>query len=224
MKILTINFFGDCNIGIFGKACDKFCLISRTIPERIKEKMEEVLKVKIFGLTAAETELIGLFTSLNSNGIIVPKIFNEKEIEVLNKIKEEVGINLGILKTRHTAIGNLIICNDKGAIISKLLKKDDKKVVEDCLNVNTEYSTIAKLNIVGSCGIANNKGCLLHRDASEEEIKVVEDVLKVEVGIGTVNFGSPFISSGIISNSFGALIGEKTTGAELARIEESLKL
>ncbi|MEM5790942.1 MAG: translation initiation factor IF-6 [Candidatus Aenigmatarchaeota archaeon] len=224
MKILSLNFFGDCNIGLFGKSCDNFCLISSIIPGEVKKKIEDLLKVRIFSLSVAETEFIGLFLSFNSNGILAPKIIGEREKEIFGNIKSEMGINLGFLKTRHTAIGNLVICNDKGAIISKLFVKDEKKVIEDCLGVEAEYCKIAGLNIVGSCGLATNKGCLLHRDASEKEIEIVENFLKVEVGIGTVNFGSPFVSSGIISNSNGILVGEKTTGAEIARIIEVFKI
>jgi hypothetical protein len=32
---------------------------------------------------------------------------------------------------------------------------------------------------------------------------------------GSVNFGSPFVASGLIANSYGALIGSKTSGYEL---------
>lgn len=224
MKILSLNFFGDCNIGLFGKSCDSFCLISSIIPEEIKRKIEDLLKVRVFSLSIAETEFIGLFLSFNSNGILAPKIVNERERKILENIKNEMEINLAFLKTKHTAIGNLVICNDNGAIVSKLFRKDEKRVIEDCLDVEAEYCKIAGLDIVGSCGLATNKGCLLHRDSSEKEIEIVEKILKVEVGIGTVNFGSPFVSSGIISNSNGILIGEKTTGAEITRIMEAFKI
>ncbi len=224
MKVLSLNFFGDCNIGLFCKSCDSFCLINSAIPENIKKKVEDLLKVRVFKLSIAETELIGLFSAFNSNGILVPKIVSEKEVEILKNIGKEIGINFEILKTKYTAIGNLIICNDKGAVISKLLNKREKKIIEDCLGVEAVYSKIAGLNIPGSCGLATNKGCLLHRDATQEEIEIVQDFLKVEVGIGTVNFGSPFVSSGIISNSYGIIVGEKTTGAEIARIMEVFKV
>jgi translation initiation factor 6 len=105
-----------------------------------------------------------------------------------------------------------------------LISRKEKKKIEDCLGVETEYSEIANLNIVGSCGVATNNGCLLHWDVKEDEMKVVEDLLKVDVDIGTVNFGSPFVKSGLIANSKGCLLGEKTTPPELARIMEALNL
>jgi len=78
------------------------------------------------------------------------------------------------------------------------------------------------MSTVGSAGIVTNKGCLLHRDASGDEIKIVEQILKVNVGIGTANFGSPFVGSCMIANSHGAVVGESTTGAEITRLMETL--
>ena len=42
--------------------------------------------------------------------------------------------------------------------------------------------------------------------------------------IGTINHGVPFIGSGLVANSKGALVGDLTTGIELGRIEEALNL
>jgi translation initiation factor 6 len=84
--------------------------------------------------------------------------------------------------------------------------------------------SIAGLNLPGACGVANNKGCILHIDATEEELKAVENVLKVKADVGTANFGSPFLGSCIIANSNGALVGKRSTGAEINRIVESLQL
>jgi len=224
MKILQTNFFGDHNIGIYGKACDRFCVLSSLIPENSKKKIEELLKVKVYPVTVARTDLVGIFCCLNSNGIVLPKILAEKEFEIFKEIKKEFGVNIGIIKSRFTALGNLILCNDKGAIISKVFTKKEKKEIEDLLGVNSEFLSIGKIKTLGSCGIATNKGCLIHRDAKEEEIKIVEEVLKVKTDIGTANFGSPFVGSCGFANSNGAVIGESTTGPEFVRISETLSL
>ncbi|MEM7825255.1 MAG: translation initiation factor IF-6 [Candidatus Aenigmatarchaeota archaeon] len=224
MKILQINFFGDHNVGMYGKACDKFCFLSFLVQENIIKKIENLLKVKVYPVSIAKTDFIGILCCLNSNGIVLPKILAEKELEILREIKKELGINLGTIESKFTAVGNLILCNDKGALLSKTFTKKDKKKVEDLLGVNSEYLSVAKIKTLGSCGIATNKGCLIHRDAKEEEIKIIEDVLKVKVDVGTANFGSPFVGSCIIANSNGALIGSSTTGPEFLRISEALGL
>jgi len=224
MKTLLLNFHGDCNLGLFGKASENFCILGKFVLEKDRRKIEKVLRVKVFKASVANTDLIGLFLALNSNGIILPKIVTEKEMKAFEKLKKEFDLNLEVLDSKYTALGNLILCNDKGAIISKLFKKKEKKLIEDCLGIKAEYGRVASLDIVGACGIATNKGCLLHRDVKESEAKKIEEVLGVKADIGTVNFGSPYVSSGLISNSKGAIIGDKTTGPEIVRITEALNL
>jgi translation initiation factor 6 len=41
---------------------------------------------------------------------------------------------------------------------------------------------------------------------------------------GTVNFGMPLVGAGVVSSSNGAVCGQQSTGIELGRIEEALKL
>jgi translation initiation factor 6 len=101
--------------------------------------------------------------------------------------------------------------------------KRDKKKIEDCLGVSTELSTIAGMDVVGSCGVATNLGCLLHRDVREDELGLIQDILRVETDIGTANFGSPFVGACVIANSKGAVVGESSTGPEITRLMETLK-
>ncbi|MEM5834588.1 MAG: translation initiation factor IF-6 [Candidatus Aenigmatarchaeota archaeon] len=224
MKILQTNFFGDYNLGIYGKACDKFCLLGSFIPQNLKKKIEEFLKVKVYPITLARTDLVGIFCSFNSKGIVLPKILTEKELNSLKELGKELGINFGIIKTKFTALGNLILCNDNGALVSKLFSRKEKEKIEDLLGVECEYLSIAGIKTLGTCGIATNKGCIIHRDANEEEIKTAEEVLKVSVDVGTANFGSPFLGACGFANSNGAVIGGLTSGPEFARISEALGL
>lgn len=224
MKIFQTDFYGDHNLGLFGKSSDRFCILGVSLSEKNRRLVENVLKVKIKSLTVANTYLAGIFSCINSNGILLPKITTGREIETLENMKKELDVNIEFLGSKFTAIGNLVLCNDKGAVISRNFSKRDKKKIEDCLNVESEFSTVASTDVVGSCGVATNKGCLLHRDASEEEMKTIQDILKVKTDIGTANFGSPFVGSCLIANSNGAVTGLSTSGPETNRILEALDL
>src|SRR2546425_856947 len=176
MKILQTDFFGDHNIGLYAKASDKFCIVGELISQKYSQKISEVLGTEVVPARISKTEFIGIFSCLNSNGIILPEIVTESEILKFKNL----GLNVGILKSKHTATGNLILCNDKGAVISKLIGKKEKKMIENVLGVEANYSTISGIHIVGSCGVSTNKGCLLHRDANEEELKKIGEILKVK--------------------------------------------
>lgn len=224
MKIFQTNFHGDVNIGLFSRTSDKFCIVGNFVMDKSKQKMEEFLGADVFKTTIANTDLVGIFCAMNSNGILLPNIVNKRELDFFKRLKKQYGVNVAILPSRFTAIGNLIAANDNGAIISDVFSKAIKRKIEDCLGVQAEYSTVAKQIVVGSLSVVTNKGCLLHRDADEDEIKKVEEILKVKTDIGTANFGSPFVGSAVIANSKGAVVGEQTTGPEVVRIAETLDL
>ncbi len=124
-----------------------------------------------------------------------------------------------VLESDYTALGNLMLLNDKGAIISKFLRKE-KKEIEEFFGIRCETGNIGSLNFVGSLGVATNKGCLLHPKAKKTEIEKIESVLGVKADIGTVNFGSPFPRSGLIVNTNGLVMSDQTSGPEMQRINE----
>jgi translation initiation factor 6 len=208
------EYYGDANIGFYGRASDKFFVSC------FDENFSDILNVVSLKATIGGTEFVGLFSALNSNGIILPFIVREEELKNFKELK----VNVLILKEKFTAIGNLIVANDKGAIVSELISKKNLKAIEDVLGVEVIQASLANSKVVGSVCIATNKGAILHREASEEDERIVKDVLKVEVEKGSVNFGSPFVASGLIANSYGALIGSKTSGYELDIILRALKV
>ncbi|MEM5832443.1 MAG: translation initiation factor IF-6 [Candidatus Aenigmatarchaeota archaeon] len=212
--IVLEDYLGDVNIGFYGIATDRFFLSS------FEKDFSQILKVPTFKFFIGDSELVGLFNAANSNGIVLPKIVKEEEIKKIKKI----GIEVIIIKEKYTALGNLIVANDKGAIVSELISKKSLKKIEECLGVEVYQTKIANIKLVGSVCFATNKGAIIHRDASEEDLKIVKEILKVDVEKASVNLGSPFVKSGIIANSYGALVGSKTSGYELDIIARSLKL
>jgi translation initiation factor 6 len=216
MRIEGINFQKNPNIGLFAFATDKFCLLNRFVKKRKIEKIKKILKVPVIRASALGTPLLGIFIAGNSKGLILSKNLYENEISHLRK-----NIEVLILDTEFTALGNLILANDNGCVISEKLKKHTKDI-EDFLNVRTETGSISGLDLVGSLGICNNKGCLVHKGIKEREKKSLERILNVEVGVGTVNFGNSWVKSGLIVNSFGFLAGDQTSGPELGIISEAL--
>lgn len=214
-KFLRTNFNGDPNIGMYGFATDKYCFLGANVQQSLLQRVRKTLKTEIISSTISGTELTGLFAMGNSNGIILSKIIEDYEVK---KLKEN-GLNLKVINSNETALGNLILCNDKGCLISGSLKKFQKEI-SDVLGCEVEIGKIANLDIVGSCGIASNIGCLCHREAREKELKKIEEILKVKVDVGSVTYGTPYVRSGIIVNSNGVLVSDPTTGAEIGRIGE----
>ncbi len=213
MHLKQVSIEGDDFIGLFGLATDKYALLSRNFLQ-----VKETLKVKEVRTSVYGTGLLGLFCAGNSHGLLLPYFMEGKE----NKLKKLLpkGVKVGIVSGKFTALGNLILSNDEGCVVSPKLK-NEKKVVEDILDVELVIKKIGGHEEVGSCGVVTNKGFLIHPDA-EEELKELEKIFKVPGNVGTVNFGFPYPKAGLIANSQGYLTGKHTSGIELGRIDEAL--
>lgn len=218
VKFLKAKFHGDSNIGLYAFATDSYCLLGIDLPLKLNNKIFDILKVNIKNIRIAGTEFVGMFAAGNGNGIVLPKTVEKNEIKALRKL----GLNISVLKSKETTIGNLVLCNDSGCIISERLK-GFKKEIRDCLGCEVEAGSVANLGLVGSGAIANNSGCLCHRDAKEEEIEKIESILKVKADIGSIG-GSPFVKAGLIVNGNGVIASERSTGPELDRAFETFEV
>lgn len=211
MHVDRIDFNGNSNIGLFAFCNDNICLVGKEVPKKCIEKLEKVLKVPVHKIYIAGTSLVGVFLAGNNDTILVPSIAFENELKELDKLS----INYKIIDTKFTALGNNILCNDNGAIISSEFEAKAKKDIQKALAIPTSQQQIAEMDVVGSLCALNDKGGLVHRDASETELKKIEKLLKIDMEIGTVNFGSPYIKSAVILNKNGFLTGTQTTGPEI---------
>ena len=180
------------------------------------QKIKDVLGVDVKICSIADTHFVGIFVAGNKNGLLLPKIIEDYE---LKKLKKMFDINIEVIQSRQTAMGNIVLCNDKGCIIPDSLKQF-KKQIQDCLGVDVEIGSVVDSDLVGSAARASNKGCLAHIDADEKEVKKIEKILNVKADIGTVNFGTPFIKAGVIVNSKGLIVSEQSTGPEIDRCFE----
>ncbi|NOQ55683.1 MAG: translation initiation factor IF-6 [Nanohaloarchaea archaeon] len=222
MRVLKTTLNGDPNVGLYGMATDRFAIISDQKADR--DEISEALGVPVIVTRLARTDLTGIFIAANSNGVLLPDIIEKKELETITdgikKISKDIKVK--VIATTNTALGNLIICNDRAAVISTLLE-DQKDLIAETLKVPVTVSDLMDLSIIGSICISTNRGFLMNMHAEKEDFELVEKNIKVEGDIGTVNFGGPFIRSGLIANSNGYLVGNQTTGPEISRIDEALR-
>jgi translation initiation factor 6 len=163
---------------------------------------------------------MGPMTVMNNNGILLPSTVSDEEIQIL----KQTGLNVERLKSKFTAIGNLISANDKGAIVSSLFKGEVDQDIRDTLGVPLETMSIGGFVQVGSMVVATNAGAIVHPKANDAEISRISEILQVEAEPATVNGGSPFLSSGIIANFSSVIVGNLTTGPELIMISRALKV
>ena len=213
MTIYRYDTYKSPNIGLFAKANDTIIITPLGFAETKKNRLKEYLEVDAqVSVSIAGTRLIGAMTVINNNGILVPSIASDEEIQ---NLKKATGLNVERLKSKFTAIGNLIATNDNGALVSPLFKGELDQQIRDVLGIPVHSITVGGFIQTGSMVVATNTGAAVHPKSTEEEIEIISEALQVEVEPLTINGGVPFLSSGIIANSKSLVVGSLTSGPEL---------
>ena len=214
-----LDFNDNPNIGIFCRTNEDIAFIKKGVQKKIKKKIINALKIELIELNIADASIIGSLITLNSKGAVVTDLANYKDVEII----EKQGLDVFVINDKINAVGNDILVNDYGALVHPNFKDDTIKKINETFKVPVYRGTINTLKTVGMTAVVTNKGLLCHPKVKPNEKKQLEKIFKVEVMIGTVNHGIPLIGSGLVANTKGAIIGNKTTGIEMGRIEEALK-
>ena len=222
MNIIRTSVNGLVSVGAFGVATDKFAIISELWTKKAVDAMTEALEVPLIKLNMGDTSLVGILTIANSKGILLPHIVAPRELE---KLEEALGdkVNIAIIESKITCLGNCIVANDNGAIIHEKFEPNAVRVIKDTLEVDVEKGNIIKSPLVGSHALATNRGVLAHPLTTEMELNWISERLGTPINVGTMNRGVPFVSIGCFANSKGAIVGKETTGPELQRLYQTLR-
>jgi len=218
VEFLKSTVRGSPFVGVFGLATDEICLVPRMLDEKVKRQWAQTLGVPLIPCSVANSSLLGVFCKGHGKKVIVPNVCEAKEIEILEKAGLEV-----LLVKDYTALGNLIALNSQGGIVSPLVDKETVKRLEGFFGIPLKTLTLGGTEVVGSATTVTNKGFIVHPNTAPREFTALKGIFKVYGTAGTANYGDPFVANSLLANSHGVIIGEQTTGYELARIDEGLR-
>jgi len=213
--------YGNPNVGAFSFANDSFAIIPPDVPRKVEEVFEENLQVEVHHATVAGSVLLGILVAGNNHGLLLPNSATDEEVDALRRLGDCKVARLG---SKLTALGNLILANDHGALVYPSFDTKTIATIEKVLEVNAKKASISGGGLVGSNGVATNRGVLVNPLAKERDLTLLKEVLKVQADVGTVNRGIPYVRIGMTANSKGAVVGDETTGPELARIIDTLQI
>jgi translation initiation factor 6 len=219
LTVYLSSIVGSASIGVYSLATEKIVMIPRMVPKEKAQEYADWLNVKLVYTSIGGSVLDGALACANSNAMLLPNYVRQEELAEIKTVFEG---NITIMETKKTAYGNLVLTNDKGAVVDPRFKEAEIKKISDALNVEVVASEIAGLPYVGSLAVATNKGVLAHPLLKDEERKVLEGIFKVPVDVGTVNCGVPYVGTGLIANSHSAVAGSMTTGPEMFIIGNAL--
>jgi len=224
MTLLQRDLFNSPYSGVFCATNDSLTFIPPGIPSDDMEAISEALGTRIEVVTIGGSSVIGTLIAMNSNGILVSNLITTMESDKIEAIASDLGLNFGVLSERSNAIGNNFLINDRGGFCNERLTSRSKKSAEEILEIKIESCSLNGMDTLGMIGCVTNKGGLCHPEISDKEKEVMEQILEVPVMEGTVNFGMPLVGAGVISSTNGAVCGRQSTGVELGRVEEALRL
>ena len=209
-----MDFEGIPFIGAYGFSTDLVTWIRPNVGKK-RKKVEEVLQTPAVEATIGKSILLGVFVAGNSHSVVVPYFAEDAEVALMREYTD-----VHVYPEKHTALGNLVLANDRGCIISPEL---DRHFFQDALGTEVVNGTLGDFSTVGSVGVATNRAGLLHPGLKEDDVEFVEELLHVSCGTATANRGVGYIRLCMLANIHGALLGQLTTGPEVVHIEDILE-
>jgi translation initiation factor 6 len=221
MGLHLVDIYRSPNIGVFLKGNDRTLLVPKGLAPTKCDKLSKDLEVTAVPTSIGESRLLGPLVALNGNGALVSRLAEQAE---LAEIARGAGINVARLESKLTSAGNLIVANDKFALVSPVLEPRAALQVRDVLGAEVERMAIGEFYQVGSLVVATNGGAAVFPGLPENEVSRIGEMLGVEAYPTSVNRGVPFVASGLVANSKNAIVGNQTTGPELVFITRALKV
>jgi translation initiation factor 6 len=221
MEAAKYRVFGSDHIGVFATATDDLLFSGAGLTKNSKDMLAKVLGVRCIEMTVWGSDLVGLFSRANSNGMVLSNLMLEHEIESLKKM--DLDINISVIESDLNALGNNILANDKIAIINPDYSEKDKQDIADALDVEVMKGKMDGYKTVGANCILTNTGLVINNKGTAQEKNEWDEFSGFDSVRTTANTGAFSIGLSVIANAKGVVAGDATTGYELARIMEALE-
>jgi len=208
-------------IGVFALLTNAYCLVGMKNSQNHFTVLENELaeKIPVVHTSIAGCRTVGRMCVGNRHGLLVPTICTDHEMQhIRSSLPDEVSIVR--VEERLSALGNVVACNDRVALVHPDLDQETEDIIADTLKVEVFRQTIAKQPLVGTFSKITNRGGLVHPKCSMAEQKELACLLQIQVCAGTVNRGSSTIGAGVVVNDWKGFCGIDTTVTEINIIDK----
>lgn len=217
--VALLEFENNPNIGLYTFVNDKFAIVGCELSKEKQQQITEILGVPIYTTTALGTELLGVFVAGNNEFLLVPEIY-DYELEKFNEIAKKHDMKLLTIHNRLNTFGNNICFLDDSIIINENYNRDFIQKLEKKTKLSVMKLQHKEIPSAGAvCRYIKGK---LYVSQELDENHAKEFIDKIG-GVGTVNSGGIFVSSGIVGNKNGILLGSQCSTIEIQNILEGLE-
>jgi translation initiation factor 6 len=212
-----LKIAGSSLLGVFACCTERAVLVPPETTSGAMGTLERYLGITPQKTSVAGSSVVGSLICGNSHGFVLSPHASDEEMDLISSLGR-----VAKLPGKISAAGNVILANDTAAMVHPGLSDRACDSIARTLGVEVRRGTIGGLKTVGMTSVVTNRGVLTHPRLTETELAELEDLFGLPVDVGTVNFGSPLVGSGILANGQGYVAGDDTTGPELGRIEDAL--
>ena len=132
MTISTGDILGHSQVGVYLSVVGNNLFYPASLDKSVIEEIAQVFDIEMNPLLIGGSALIGSLICGNSKGIAVADIATEEDLDILSSYGEVV-----ILESGVNAAGNLLECNDFGAVVSKSIPNPGVELIGEILGVKT---------------------------------------------------------------------------------------
>ena len=205
-------------VGVLGLLTDEFALLPLVAEKKELRGLEHFLGVPVIKGNLAQSSLIGVLALGLGSKIALSELVEAREVKELEKNGLDVFVLQGV-----TALGNLVALNEKGGIASPMLSAAQVKQLEDFFKIKLGQHSVVGSDVPGATIVATSKGFIVHPLVSEKELSLLEEMFNVHGVPTTANYGDRFVGNSVLANKKAVIVGVRTSGIELARIDEGLR-
>ncbi len=215
LRLVKSAYQNNSFIGLFSCASDRMVLVAPSASPRFMQDATDALGVPIVRVFVNQSNLLGIYCVINSNGVVLPSFAEDAEKKILRSHE------LNVVTLRNVSPGNNILANDTAAWVSPRVPVEERKSIADALGVEV-FTHRFSLPSLASSTVVTNKGLFSSNELTDTELAQLERMFKVKGTLGTTNLGVTFNALGLIANSHGGLVGMQSSGFEVQQVFEAL--
>ncbi len=215
IKFKKLEIGDNPHVGVYASVSNEYGLFPNVLTKEQEKDIVEALDINIVRINLGQSTINGAISKLYKNKVVL----TDSSSKIDQKYLESQGLEVLKISGYH-AVGNLILVNDKGLVLSSEFSKKHVEDISEFFGLKSNVMNLGGISVVGAMASLNNKNIAVCPHITKEEFSALTKIFKVKGNIATVNYGDPYVANGLLINDKGVVMGSLTSGYEIIRIDD----